>query len=82
VTSADPRMLNDYIKKDPESGLFLCQFCGKQNLQKNNIRKHIEGVHFTGSFVYKCNLCNKDFNGKNSLSTHMYKYHGNVINEK
>jgi len=82
VTSADPRMLNDYIKKDPESGLFLCQFCGKQNMQKNNIRKHIEGVHFTGSFVYKCNLCNKDFNGKNSLSTHMYKYHGNVINEK
>jgi len=82
VATADPTTLNDYIKKDPNTGLFVCTFCGKQNMQKNNIRKHIEGVHFTGSFVYKCDLCNKDFNGKNSLSTHMYKYHGNVSNNK
>jgi len=81
VVSADPTMLNDYIKKDPSTGMFVCQFCGKENLQKNNIRKHIEGVHFTGSFVYKCEICNKDFNGKNSLSTHLYKYHGSSTNK-
>jgi len=71
-------VLNDYITKDPETGMFSCQFCGKSNIQKNNIRNHIEGVHFPGQFVYKCDQCNKDFNGKNSLSVHLSKYHGNV----
>eukprot|EP00092_Neocalanus_flemingeri_P070496 GFUD01086542.1.p1 GENE.GFUD01086542.1~~GFUD01086542.1.p1 ORF type:complete len:102 (-),score=26.57 GFUD01086542.1:208-474(-) len=74
---ADPALLNDYIKKDSETGMFVCQFCGKENVQKNNIRKHIEGVHFPGQFVYKCEMCNKNFNGKNSLSVHLYKFHGN-----
>ena len=74
-------VLNDYIKKDPETGMFSCQFCGKANVQKNNIRNHIEGVHFPGQFVYKCELCNKDFNGKNSLSVHVSKYHGNTVNK-
>ena len=75
VETPDPAMLNDYIKKDVNSGMFICQCCGKENVQKNNIRKHLEGVHFAGHFVYKCSFCDKAFNGKNSLSTHMYKYH-------
>ena len=81
LLSADPTMLKEYIKKDSETGMFVCHFCGKANLQKNNIRKHIEGVHFPGHFVYKCEICMKDFNGKNSLSVHMYKYHGNSANK-
>ena len=79
--SADPNMLNDYIKKDSNTGMFVCQFCGKDSLQKSNIKKHVEGVHFSGHFVYNCEICNKDFNGKNSLSVHLYKYHGKSPNK-
>jgi len=81
VASADPTMLNTYIKKDSISGMFVCQICGKESLQKSNIKKHVEGVHFPGHFVYKCEICNKDFNGKNSLSVHLYKYHGSSSNK-
>merc|ERR1712096_70252 len=76
-----PAMLMEYIKKDSEAGMFVCQFCGKANLQKNNIRKHIEGVHFKGHFIYKCEMCNKDFNGKHSLSVHLSRFHGNSANK-
>jgi len=77
----DPAMLMEYIKKDSEAGMFVCQFCGKANLQKNNIRKHIEGVHFKGHFIYKCEMCNKDFNGKHSLSVHLSRFHGDSANK-
>ena len=74
----NPSTLNDYIKKDISTGAFSCTLCGKVNAQKNNIRKHIEGVHFPGQFVYDCSICYKRFNGKNSLSVHMYKFHSNA----
>ena len=68
-------MLANYIYKDPTSGHFTCNICYKANAQKNNIMKHIEGVHFPGQFVYTCSICSKNFNGKNSLQVHMYKFH-------
>ena len=81
VVCANPNMLNDYIKKDVDTGMFVCQICGKDSLQKSNIKKHVEGVHFAGHFVYNCDICNKDFNGKNSLSVHLYRYHGKSPNK-
>jgi len=76
VGSGDSAMLNSYIKKDSSTAMFVCQICGKESIQKSNIKKHVEGVHFPGHFAYKCDICNKHFNGKNSLSVHIYKYHG------
>ena len=76
VASGESAMLNSYIKKDSVKGIFVCQICGKGSLQKSNIKKHVEGVHFPGHFDHKCEICDKDFNGKNSLSVHLYKFHG------
>ena len=70
----NPSLLNEYINKE-RTGVFSCRLCGKTNSQKNNIRKHIEGVHFPGQFVYECEYCHKKFNGKNSLTVHLYKFH-------
>ena len=82
VVPGDSSMLNSYIKKDAITRMFVCQICGKESLQKSNIKKHVEGVHFPGQFVYKCEICEKDFNGKNSLSVHLYKFHGtNSVNK-
>ena len=72
---ADPSVLEDYIKRDQETGLFICNICGKTNRQKTNIKNHLEGVHFHGQFVYECSYCGKRFNGKNSLSVHVHKFH-------
>ena len=68
-------MLEEYIQKDAESGLFKCRTCGKANKNKTNIKNHIEAIHFPGQFVYSCSLCSKTFTGKNSLSVHMSVSH-------
>ena len=66
--------VNDYVVKE-ELGTFSCQICGKSNNQKNNIKNHIEAVHFPDQFTYNCHLCNKSFVGKNSLAVHRSKFH-------
>ena len=72
--NCDPSSLYRYIKK--ESGLFVCTLCGKSSSQRGNLRKHVEGVHFPGQFVYECQTCGKKFNGMNSFSVHKYTVHG------
>ena len=82
VVPGDSSMLNGCIKKDAIKRMFVCQICGKESSQKSNIKKHVEGVDFPGQFVYKCEICDKDFNGKNSLSVHLYKFHGTSASDK
>jgi len=71
----DPTVLEEYIQKSTETGLYICLTCGKFNKKKQNIKSHVEAVHFAGQFVYNCQLCHKTFNGKNSLSVHMSRTH-------
>ena len=68
-------MIEAYIKKNPQSGMVECGVCGKEDKYKNNLRKHIESIHFPGQFVYTCQKCGKHFNGKNSLAVHMSNSH-------
>lgn len=67
--------LAQYIGRDPVSGLFTCQKCGKSNKQKEHVRSHLETIHFAGHFLYTCELCGKTYNGKNSLNKHMSVVH-------
>jgi len=73
--ASDPAVLEGYIKRNPNSSLVECGICGKEDKYKNNLRKHIESIHFPGQFVYTCQLCGKEFNGKNSLAVHMSNTH-------
>ena len=79
-------MLDQYIRKGNEedsfSSHFFCTICGKGNSQKNNVRNHVESIHFAGSFVYNCDHCDKSFNGKNSLSVHLSTYHRSLTKPK
>ena len=75
ISASDPAVLEGYIKRNPNSSLVECGICGKEDKYKNNLRKHIESIHFPGQFVYTCQLCGKEFNGKNSLAVHMSNTH-------
>merc|ERR1719319_969655 len=75
IANATLSVLDEYITKDSATGNFLCRTCGKSSKQKNCIRMHIEAIHFPGQFVYTCSICNKTFNGKNSLTVHMARSH-------
>jgi len=67
----------DYIEKDPDSGpkAQKCKLCGKVGNDRGNLRKHVENIHFPGSFVYYCKFCGKSFNAKNNMYFHISKTH-------
>ena len=60
--------------KDGRSG-YKCTMCGKENSHVNNVRNHVESVHFPGHFSYDCEHCGKTFKSKNSLCNHVSKSH-------
>ena len=72
------KMFDQYMEKSLlQDGrpCFKCTLCGKQNLQKINVRNHVESVHFPGHFSYKCDGCGKTFKSKNALCVHVTKMH-------
>merc|ERR1712059_124484 len=73
------QILHDYVSKnETENGWkYSCTLCGKEALQKGNILKHVESVHFPNSFTYQCKHCEKTFNAKNSLYAHISRTHRN-----
>ena len=68
-------MLNEYIIKDQETGVFSCTICGKENNHKFNLKKHVENIHFPGSISHPCKYCDHVFATKNMLNHHIAKYH-------
>jgi len=79
----DRRLFYEYIVKDPSSGpkSHKCTLCGKVGNDRGNLRKHVENIHFPGSFSYGCKYCTESFTTRNNLNMHISKTHNrNVIN--
>jgi len=73
---ADQICFYDYIEKDPSGPKAQkCKICGKVGNDRGNLRKHVENIHFPGSFVYYCKFCGKSFNAKNNMYFHISKTH-------
>lgn len=66
----------DYVVRS-ESGikLFQCTVCGKESNDKSNLRKHVENIHFPGSFEYSCKHCSETCTTRNLLNIHISKMH-------
>ena len=55
--------------------VWTCKVCGKKDqLNKSNIKKHIEGVHLEGA-SYTCDLCGAIARSKNVLQVHISRKH-------
>ena len=57
--------------------LHRCTMCGKTGKQRNNMRKHVENIHFNGTFVYNCKYCCQTFASRNKLNHHISGVHKN-----
>jgi len=57
--------------------LHRCTMCGKTGKQRNNMRKHVENIHFNGTFVYNCKYCCETFASRNKLNHHISGVHKN-----
>ena len=74
------KQLYDYIEKAPECGPrgHRCTLCGKTGNDRGNLRKHIENVHFPGTFSYQCRHCPPPaaiFPTRTKLNNHMSAMH-------
>ena len=67
-------MLVQYIRRT-EDNRSECTLCGQSNALRSNVLNHVESVHFPGSFLYTCHLCDKQFTSKNSRNVHVFRNH-------
>jgi len=68
--------LYDYIVPSQNgSKPFKCSICEKESNDKGNLRKHVENIHFPGSFSYLCKHCDKTFTTRNNLNHHVNSHH-------
>ena len=56
-----------------ENGEWICNFCGKTDRNKVNLKSHVQ-IHTDTSGQY-CSYCGKNFKNKNSLRVHKYRSH-------
>jgi len=77
----DRRLFYEYIVKDASSGpkAHKCTLCGKVGNDRGNLRKHVENIHFPGSFSYDCKYCTESFTTRNNLNIHISKTHNKNI---
>jgi len=69
--------LNQYVQRFPENGpkAQRCTVCGKSFSDYSSTLKHVENIHFPGSFIYTCKYCGQTFTKKNLMYIHISKFH-------
>ena len=74
----DRRTLLAHVTKEIEANgkpKFKCDLCSKKMKIKDNVLSHLESDHFPGMFTYNCQHCNKQYNCRGSLRTHLSVKH-------
>ena len=73
----DPEELYQWVAPSPDlPGSFTCSICGQFKASRRGlVRNHVESIHFKGVFRYQCELCQKDFQGRNALAVHNSALH-------
>ena len=73
----DPEELYQFVEPSPEiPGTFICSVCKEfKGSRRGLVRNHVESMHFKGVFRYHCDVCNKDFQGRNALAVHNSALH-------
>jgi len=71
------KQLYEYIVKDGPQ-LHRCTVCGKVGKDRGNLRKHVENIHFPGSFTYTCKYCQQTFTSRTHLNHHVTSLHKNA----
>jgi len=69
-----PEDLLQFVTKSAEGNTFECILCSNfKAVRKGLVRNHLESIHFPGVFSYSCDLCNRQFTGRNALAVHKSK---------
>merc|ERR1719430_3090763 len=58
------------ITEGKNIGKIQCILCGKISRDAINSFRHVEAIHFSGSFVYDCDQCDAKFDTKSKWASH------------
>ena len=62
-----------HLTADGARKLYICKVCGKEG-QSINIKQHVEAQHLEGVSI-PCDVCDKMFRSRNTLSAHTRQNH-------
>jgi len=65
---------SSYIDRG-DGSKFRCTLCGKEFKESGTVNKHIENIHFPGTYTYYCKFCPESFGTRNNLYKHISKNH-------
>ena len=72
-----PEDFNQFIVVQDDERKFLCGVCKIfSHKSRQNVRNHLESIHFKGYFTYTCDICGKVTNTNGSMQTHKSIFHG------
>ena len=73
----DPEDLYQFVARCQEvAGTFTCSICREFKASRRGlVRNHVESIHFRGVFRYSCDICSKEFQGRNALAVHNSSLH-------
>ena len=70
--------LHGYSSKLTEgenTGKYQCNLCGQISVKKNLAWRHVENIHFPGSYQYDCDQCDEKFDTKTKWRNHRTRKH-------
>ena len=69
---------DNYVVPSENGVGFQCTMCGKEAVKKSNLQKHVENIHFPGSYSYSCKYCSQICTTKNQLNQHISRFHRGI----
>ena len=76
--------LHGYSSKITEGeniGKFQCNLCGKISRDRTTSFRHVEALHFPGSFEYECDQCDEKFDTNDKWRKHRSRVHSNKMSK-
>ena len=70
--------LDRYSSKITEGeniGKFQCNLCGKISSKRSGSFRHVDAIHFPGSYEYQCDQCDRKFDTNNKWRHHRSSVH-------
>jgi hypothetical protein len=74
----DGQTLYTYIERLADGSGHRCLLCGVTKDRRWNVWKHVENLHFPGTYTYTCKHCGETCSTRDRLNSHVTKYHAGL----
>ena len=77
----DLHRFSSKITEGENIGKFQCNLCGKISSKRRDSVRHVENIHFPGSYQYQCDHCDEKFDTNDKWRKHRSRVHSNKMSK-